>query len=109
MSDPAMRTEQGPPSHYTGDKAEYVRDMFAGIAHRYDLLNDVLSFHRHKAWRRHAVCLARLRPGDRALDVCSGTGDFALDLYRAVGPDGTVVGSDFCAPMLRRGKAKTDV
>ena len=82
--------------------------MFAGIAHRYDLLNSVLSFNRHKSWRRHAVRLARLCPGDTALDICTGTGDFALDLYRVVGPTGTVVASDFCAPMVRLGKEKTD-
>lgn len=106
-----MAAEQTHPmgaSHYTGDKATYVREMFAGIAHRYDLLNSILSFSRHKAWRRKAVRLARLQPGDRALDVCTGTGDFALDLYRAVGPGGTVVGCDFCAPMLRVGRNKTD-
>jgi demethylmenaquinone methyltransferase/2-methoxy-6-polyprenyl-1,4-benzoquinol methylase len=103
-----MSTERAQPGHYTGDKAEYVREMFAGIAHRYDLLNSLLSFNRHRAWRRQAVRLAALRPGDSALDICTGTGDFALDLYRAIGPDGIVIGSDFCAPMIRRGKAKTD-
>jgi demethylmenaquinone methyltransferase/2-methoxy-6-polyprenyl-1,4-benzoquinol methylase len=94
--------------HYTGEKSEYVRDMFASIAHRYDLLNSILSFNRHYAWRRKAVRLAKLQPGDSALDVCTGTGDFAIDLYRAVGPTGRVVGSDFCAPMLQRGREKTD-
>jgi demethylmenaquinone methyltransferase/2-methoxy-6-polyprenyl-1,4-benzoquinol methylase len=97
-----------PASHYTGEKSEYVRDMFASIAHRYDLLNSILSFNRHYAWRRTAVKLAQPRPGDSALDVCTGTGDFAIDLYNAVGPTGRVVGSDFCAPMLQRGKEKTD-
>src|SRR5262245_28601575 len=103
-----MRAEPATPSHYTGDKAEYVREMFAGIAHRYDLLNSILSFNRHKAWRRHAVRLAGLQPGDSALDVCTGTGDFAIHLYRAVGSSGTVVGSDFCAPMVQCGQGKTD-
>ena len=98
-----MRADQG---YYTGEKADYVRDMFAGIARRYDLLNSVLSFNRHKAWRRTAVKLAGLRPGDAALDVCSGTGDFAFDLREAVGPSGTVVASDFCRPMLEIGRTK---
>src|SRR4029078_10637860 len=82
--------------------------MFASISHRYDLLNSILSFNRHYAWRRSAVKLAGLHPGDSALDVCTGTGDFAIDLYRAVGATGTVVGSDFCAPMLKLGKRKSD-
>jgi demethylmenaquinone methyltransferase/2-methoxy-6-polyprenyl-1,4-benzoquinol methylase len=103
-----MRAEQATPTHYTGDKAEYVREMFAGIAHRYDLLNDILSFHLHKSWRRFAVRLARLRPGDAALDICTGTGDFAIDLYRAVGPTGFVLGSDFCAPMIQQGREKIE-
>lgn len=103
-----MGAEQAQPSHYTGDKAEYVRDMFAGIAHRYDLLNSILSFSRHKAWRRYAVRLARLQAGNTALDVCSGTGDFAVDLFRVVGPTGTVVASDFCKPMLLAGRDKID-
>ena len=95
-----------PASHYTGEKAAYVRDMFAGIAHRYDLLNSILSFNRHYAWRRRSVRLAHLQPGDSALDVCAGTGDFAIELYRAVGPTGTVVGCDFCPPMVLIGARK---
>jgi len=95
-------------SYYTGDKSEYVREMFADIAHRYDLLNSILSFNRHYSWRRKAVRLARLSPGDSALDVCTGTGDFAIELYRAVGEEGKVIGSDFCAPMVALGKEKTN-
>jgi demethylmenaquinone methyltransferase/2-methoxy-6-polyprenyl-1,4-benzoquinol methylase len=92
---------------YTGDKERYVREMFAGIAPRYDLLNAVLSFNQHKAWRRRAVALARVQPGDLCLDVCTGTGDFAVDLANVVGPQGRVVGADFCEPMIRSGLDKT--
>ena len=81
--------------------------MFAGIAPRYDLLNAILSFNRHKAWRRLAVRLAAVQPGDCCLDVCTGTGDFAVDLARAVGPQGRVLGADFCEPMIRTGIDKT--
>ncbi len=103
-----MRAEQAGPAHYSGKKAEYVRNMFAGIADRYDLLNSILSFNRHKSWRRYAVRMAGLRPGDCALDVCSGTGDFAIHLFQAVGPNGLVAASDFCRPMVECGKVKTD-
>src|SRR2546421_11593495 len=92
----------------TAEKAEYVRDMFAGIAYRYDLMNSVLSFNRHKAWRRYAVELANPRPGETALDVCTGTGYFALHLSRAGGASGTIIGSAFCGEMARTGKRKTD-
>jgi demethylmenaquinone methyltransferase/2-methoxy-6-polyprenyl-1,4-benzoquinol methylase len=100
--------EQASRTPYTGDKARYVREMFAGIADRYDLLNEILSFRRHKAWRKYAVRLSGVKPGDHALDVCTGTGDFALDLFRVIGPTGLVVGSDFCGPMVKLGKVKTD-
>lgn len=88
---------------YTGDKERYVRDMFAAIAPQYDRLNAILSFSRHKAWRRRAVQLARVSLGDRCLDVCTGTGDFAVDLAQAVGKTGQVIGADFCEPMIRIG------
>jgi demethylmenaquinone methyltransferase / 2-methoxy-6-polyprenyl-1,4-benzoquinol methylase len=80
--------------------------MFAEIASRYDLLNSVLSFNQHKAWRRSAVRLAGVRTGETCLDVCTGTGDFAVDLAAAVGPSGRVVASDFCEPMVRNGMGK---
>jgi demethylmenaquinone methyltransferase/2-methoxy-6-polyprenyl-1,4-benzoquinol methylase len=92
---------------FTGDKETYVRAMFAAIAPRYDALNAILSFNQHKAWRRLAVRLAQVAPGECCLDVCTGTGDFAVDLARAVGPKGHVVGADFCEPMIRSGLKKT--
>jgi len=103
-----MHVQQATTGQRPGDKDRRVREMFASIADRYDLLNSVLSFRRHKAWRRAAVRMAGLHPGGRALDVCTGTADFAIDLYRAVGPSGHVLGSDFCAPMLRLGRRKAD-
>lgn len=92
---------------FTGDKERYVKEMFAEIASRYDLLNSVLSFNQHKAWRRKAVRLAKIRSGERCLDVCTGTGDFAVDLAAVVGIEGSVIASDFCEPMIRHGLKKT--
>ncbi len=92
---------------YTGDKEKYVREMFAAIAPQYDRLNAILSFSQHIRWRRLAVRLARVQPGDQCLDVCSGTGDFAVDLAAVVGPTGRVIGADFCEPMIRNGLQKT--
>ena len=91
---------------YTGDKEGYVKAMFAQIASRYDLLNSVLSFNQHKAWRRRAVRLAAVTSGENCLDVCTGTGDFAVDLAAAVGAAGQVIASDFCEPMVRIGLGK---
>ena len=83
-----------------------IRGMFAGIAPRYDLLNHLLSAHRDRGWRREAVAAAGARPGDPVLDVCTGTGDLALEWARALGPASAVFGTDFCEPMVRLGAAK---
>ena len=92
----------------TGNLEEVqVRAMFDRIAGFYDLMNSVMTAGLHHRWRERAADLARLRPGDRALDVAAGTGDLAIELKRRVGPSGEVVGSDFSEGMLdiARGKA----
>lgn len=88
------------------EKSAYVRDMFARIAPRYDLLNSLLSLRIHHYWREVAARAAHLRPGDRALDVCTGTADLAIRLAQEVGAGGCVVGLDFCQPMLQLGFTK---
>ena len=88
------------------DKHRYVREMFDAIAPRYDLLNSILSLRLHHRWRAAAVRAAALRPGDRALDVCTGTGDLAFALARAVGPKGGVDATDFSESMLGLARVK---
>lgn len=88
------------------EKQVYVEAMFDAIAPRYDLLNSVLSLRMHHTWRRVAADQAALKPGDRALDVCTGTGDFALELGRRVGEAGKVIGTDFSREMLQSGYPK---
>jgi demethylmenaquinone methyltransferase/2-methoxy-6-polyprenyl-1,4-benzoquinol methylase len=88
-------------------RGDRIRDMFAAIAPRYDLLNRLLSLRIDQRWRRSAVSL--LPPdggGLPVLDVCTGTGDLAL-LYARRHPDVRVVGVDFCPPMLARAKDKS--
>jgi len=87
-------------------RAEKVHALFATIARRYDLINDVQSFGMHRLWKRRLVALAGVRRGDRALDVCSGTGDIALALA-AGGADTT--GLDFTAAMLAVAERKPAV
>lgn len=77
-----------------------VRSMFSGIAHRYDLLNAVLSLGEDRRWRRRAAQLTRLRSGGTAIDVCTGTGALAALLQCRVGPAGRVVGVDMTEAML---------
>ena len=86
-------------AHLKGEeRARYVAEMFARIAARYDLLNTVMTGGRHYAWRRLAAAMA-VRGTGPALDVATGTGDFAIDLARD--PRVTqVVGVDFTREML---------
>src|SRR3954447_405411 len=83
-----------------------VRAMFDRIAGVYDVMNSVMTAGLHHRWRARAADLAALRPGGRALDVATGTGDLALELARRVGPDGAVVGSDFSEQMLALARRK---
>ena len=78
-------------------RAAKVNDLFARIARRYDFLNDLQSFGLHRSWKRRVVNLAGVRPGDRALDLCCGTGDISFALVQR-GAETT--GLDFSAEML---------
>jgi demethylmenaquinone methyltransferase/2-methoxy-6-polyprenyl-1,4-benzoquinol methylase len=80
--------------------------MFDRIAGLYDRMNTVMTAGLHHGWRRRAADLARLSPGDRALDVATGTGDLALELARRVAPGGTVLGGDFSERMLELARLK---
>ena len=84
-------------------RAAKVNDLFAAIARRYDLINDLQSFGLHRLWKRRVANLARIRGGDRALDLCCGTGDIALALARR---DATTTGLDFSKQMLEVAKGR---
>ena len=83
-----------------------VRAMFDRIAGVYDLMNSVMTAGMHHRWRRRAADLARIGPGDRVLDVATGTGDLAVELAGRVAPGGSVIGSDFSEEMLDRARVK---
>lgn len=87
-------------------KEEKVHYVFSRIAKRYDLMNTVLSFRQHKTWRNTTMKLMNVQPGQSAIDVCTGTGDWAISLAKTVGKNGRVVGVDFCEPMLEEGERK---
>jgi demethylmenaquinone methyltransferase / 2-methoxy-6-polyprenyl-1,4-benzoquinol methylase len=88
-------------------RAAKVNDLFGTIAPRYDLINDLQSFWLHRLWKRRLVRLARAGAGQRALDVCCGTGDVAFALAQS---GAEVVGIDFSEAMLevarKRGKGR---
>ena len=87
-------------------KAELVRRHFDSVAQRYDLMNTLLSFGIHHAWKRAAVNMLALRAGDRVVDVCGGTGDLAILAARAVGASGQVVIYDINRAMIEAGLHK---
>jgi demethylmenaquinone methyltransferase/2-methoxy-6-polyprenyl-1,4-benzoquinol methylase len=86
-------------------EAARVRSMFGSIAHRYDLLNRVLSLGLDVSWRREAIRVATADRPAEILDVATGTADVALGLKRAQ-PESRVVGVDFAEPMLAIGREK---
>jgi demethylmenaquinone methyltransferase/2-methoxy-6-polyprenyl-1,4-benzoquinol methylase len=77
--------------------------MFDRISGVYDLMNQVMTVGLHHQWRRRAADLAQVGPGDRALDVATGTGDLAIEL---AGRGCEVVGSDFSEEMLAEARRK---
>ncbi len=82
-----------------------IRDMFAGIAGRYDLANHALSLGIDYYWRAvTAKRVAACNP-QRVLDLATGSGDLALAIRKKC-PGAEIVGADFCAPMLERAAAK---
>jgi demethylmenaquinone methyltransferase/2-methoxy-6-polyprenyl-1,4-benzoquinol methylase len=84
---------------------ERIRDMFGRIARHYDFMNGLMTAGLDRRWRAAAAAEACLSPGDRALDVCCGTGDLAFALARRY-PEAIVTGLDFAEPMLERARAK---
>lgn len=88
-------------------KEQHVHAVFQSIADRYDRMNDIISFHRHKAWRRFAMARMNVRPGETAVDLCCGTCDWTISLARASG-SGRITGLDFSENMLRFGREKVE-
>jgi len=86
------------------EKTARVERVFASVAPRYDLMNDLMSAGLHRLWKQYAVQVCGARPGSQVLDVACGTGDMCARLARVVGEKGRVVGTDINAEMLERGR-----
>ena len=86
------------------EKAGRVGAVFDRVAERYDLMNDLMSLGLHRLWKAFAIQIARPRPGERILDVATGSGDLAQALGRRVGPGGVVWLTDINRSMLQRGR-----
>ena len=79
------------------ERATQVSRLFAMIAPRYDLINDLQSLGLHRRWKQRLAHEAAVQPGDRALDLCCGTGDVSFALAKC---GATVTGLDFSKEML---------
>jgi demethylmenaquinone methyltransferase/2-methoxy-6-polyprenyl-1,4-benzoquinol methylase len=86
------------------DKARRVGAVFDRVAERYDLMNDLMSLGLHRLWKAFAISIARPRPGDRILDVASGSADLARSLGRRVMPGGQICLADINLKMLELGR-----
>jgi demethylmenaquinone methyltransferase / 2-methoxy-6-polyprenyl-1,4-benzoquinol methylase len=86
-------------------KEQFVHGVFESIAPKYDMMNSILSFRRHKAWRKYTMKQMNVREGATAIDLCCGTCDWTISLAQASGT-GTMVGLDFSRNMLDVGDRK---
>ena len=101
------RTHFGYRDVAPGEKTRLVREVFASVAPKYDLMNDLMSFGVHRLWKRDFVATSGVRPGHAVLDLAGGTGDISLLMAKEVGEKGRVVLSDINGAMLARGRDRT--
>jgi len=89
-----------------GEKVKWVYRHFDTVARKYDFMNTLLSFGIHLLWKRDAVRMLDLKPGDRVLDVCGGTADLSILAARRVASTGTVMLYDMNWNMMQEGRPK---
>jgi len=92
----------------TSDKINAVLAHFNRVAPKYDFMNSVLSFGIHYAWKRKAIRMLALRPGDQILDVCGGTGDLAVYCTNHIGKTGQVFLYDINRAMMETGRERPE-
>lgn len=89
------------------EKVTYVRHFFTKVAQKYDLMNTVLSFGIHHYWKRMAIRLLAITPGNRILDLCGGTGDLSILVAKSTGFKKPVVLCDINREMIEAGISKS--
>ena len=102
-----MKVENIKPYNSEGEKAKQVEQMFDSIAPAYDFMNRAMTMGIDRWWRRVAVRMVRKTQPQLILDVATGTGDFAIDLYRKIKPE-QVVGIDLSQGMLDVARKKIE-
>ncbi|CAN2041251.1 Ubiquinone/menaquinone biosynthesis C-methyltransferase UbiE [Candidatus Magnetomoraceae bacterium gMMP-15] len=88
-------------------KIKWVNRHFNTVSKQYDAMNTILSFGIHYLWKRTSIKMMNLKPGDRVLDLCGGTGDLSILASKASGLSGMVVLYDINREMIDTGRAKT--
>ncbi len=86
------------------EKTKRVQSVFSSVANSYDVMNDVMSLGLHRLWKRHAVLISNVHPGQTVLDLAGGTGDLTRLLQKKVGDSGQVILADLNQEMLVRGR-----
>jgi demethylmenaquinone methyltransferase/2-methoxy-6-polyprenyl-1,4-benzoquinol methylase len=90
----------------TTQKDIFIRNIFTITAPHLDFLTSLFSFGICHLWRRKAVSLSGIKAEDKILDICTGTGDMAVQLMGKIGPQGSLTGIDFCENMLELAREK---
>ena len=88
------------------EKGAHVGRVFTSVAQDYDRMNDLMSLGMHRLWKHFAIGMADVKPGQKVLDVASGSGDLALAFAKRAGESGLVVMTDINAEMLAVGRDK---
>lgn len=86
------------------EKQQKVGEVFHSVASKYDIMNDVMSAGLHRGWKRFAVEVSGVKPGDKVLDIAGGSGDLSKLFAKKAGQDGEVVLTDINASMLAVGR-----
>ncbi|MDP5273796.1 demethylmenaquinone methyltransferase [Chengkuizengella axinellae] len=88
-------------------KKEFVHSVFENIAPKYDIMNDIISFRRHKAWRKFTMKKMNIKTAETAIDICCGTCDWTISMAEE-SKAGKIVGLDFSQNMLDVGRRKVE-
>ncbi len=88
-------------------KEQFVHSVFENIAPKYDMMNNLLSFRRHKAWRKFTMKKMAVQEGATAIDLCCGTCDWTIAMAQE-SRTGAIIGLDFSANMLEFGQRKVN-
>ncbi len=101
---PESKTHFGFEQVAEAEKARRVAEVFDSVAHRYDIMNDLMSGGMHRLWKSFTIARSGVREGSRVLDVAGGTGDLSLAFARKVGKSGQVWLTDINNAMLTHGR-----